>query len=193
MKRSFFQAVVVSIQLYGCTTWTLTKRMEKKLDSNYTRMLRAILNKSWSNIEQVRAILNKHPTKQLLYGHLPPIMKTIQIWQTRHAGHSSVMYSCGPLHMNEQRQDDQLEPTYSSSVPIQDVALKTCLKQWAIERGGERGSEISVLIAQHDDDDDDSESPAYIVNWTLSQKLNMFWNFLKQLESIKSFAVFWYI
>ena len=28
MKRSFFQAVVVSILLYGCTTWTLTKRLE---------------------------------------------------------------------------------------------------------------------------------------------------------------------
>ena len=39
MKRSFFQAAVVSILLYGCTTWTLTKRLEKKLDSNYTRML----------------------------------------------------------------------------------------------------------------------------------------------------------
>ena len=47
MKRSFFQAAVVSILLYGCTTWTLTKRLEKKLDGNYTRMLRAILNNSW--------------------------------------------------------------------------------------------------------------------------------------------------
>ena len=37
MKRSFFQATVVSILLYGCTTWTLIKRLEKKLDSNYTR------------------------------------------------------------------------------------------------------------------------------------------------------------
>ena len=46
MKRSFFQAAVVSILLYGCTTWTLTKRLEKKVDGNYTRMLRAILNKS---------------------------------------------------------------------------------------------------------------------------------------------------
>ena len=46
MKRSFFQAAVVSILLYGCTTWTLTKRLKKKLDGNYTRMLRAILNKS---------------------------------------------------------------------------------------------------------------------------------------------------
>ena len=49
MKRSFFQAAVVSILLYGCTTWTLTKRLEKKLDGNYTRMLRAILNKSWQH------------------------------------------------------------------------------------------------------------------------------------------------
>ena len=47
MKRSFFQAAVVSILMYGCTTWTLTKCLEKMLDSNYRRMLRAILNKSW--------------------------------------------------------------------------------------------------------------------------------------------------
>ncbi len=44
MKCSFFQAAVVSILLYGCTTQTLTKRMEKKYDGNYTRMLRTILN-----------------------------------------------------------------------------------------------------------------------------------------------------
>ena len=34
MKRSFFQEVVVLILLYGCTTWTLTERLEKKLDGN---------------------------------------------------------------------------------------------------------------------------------------------------------------
>ena len=44
MKRSFFQATVMSILLNRCTTWTLTKWLEKKLDANYTRMLRAILN-----------------------------------------------------------------------------------------------------------------------------------------------------
>ena len=31
IKRSFFQAAVVSTLLYGCTTWTLTKQMEKSL------------------------------------------------------------------------------------------------------------------------------------------------------------------
>ena len=74
MKRSFFQAAVASILLYGCTTWTLTKRLEKKLDGNYTRMLRAILNKSW----------RQQPTRHQLYGHLPPITK---VRRTRHAGH----------------------------------------------------------------------------------------------------------
>ena len=49
--------------------------------------------------------------------------------------------------MDEQRQDDQLEATYSSSVPIQDVVLKTCRKQWTIGKGGEKGSGISVLKA----------------------------------------------
>ena len=77
MKRSFFQAAVVSILLYGFTTWTLTKRLKKKLDGNYTRMLRAILNKSW----------RQHPTKHQLYGHLHPITKTIQVRRTRHPGH----------------------------------------------------------------------------------------------------------
>ena len=39
------------------------------------------------------------------------------------------MNSCGPLNMDEQRQSDQLEPIYSSSVWIRDVTLKTCPKQ----------------------------------------------------------------
>ena len=77
MKRSFFQAAVVSILLYGCTTRTLNKRLEKKLHDNYTRMLRTILNKSW----------RQHPTRHQLYGHLPPITKTIKGGRTRHAGH----------------------------------------------------------------------------------------------------------
>ena len=63
--------------IYGRTTWTLTKWLEKKLDGNYTRMLRAISNKSWQ----------QHPTRHQLYGYLPPITKTIQVRHTRHTGH----------------------------------------------------------------------------------------------------------
>ena len=47
IKREFFQAVTVSLLLYGCTTRMIVKRMEKKQDGNYTRMLRAVLNKFW--------------------------------------------------------------------------------------------------------------------------------------------------
>ena len=106
-----------------------TKRMAKKLDGNYTRMLQAILNRSW----------RQHPTKQLLYGHLPPTTKTIQIWRNWHAGHC---WRCGdelisgPLHMAEQKQGEQLEPTYSSSVRIRGVALRTCRTRWTIGRDG---------------------------------------------------------
>ena len=45
------------------------KCLEKKLDRNYTRMLYAVLNKSW---------------KQLLDGHLPLISQTIQVRWVRH-------------------------------------------------------------------------------------------------------------
>ena len=147
--------MVVSILLYGCTTWTLTKRLEKKLDGYYTRMLRAILNKS----------RRQHPTKHQLYGHLPSITKIIQVRRTRHAGHCwrsrdeliSDVHLWTP-HMAEQNQDDQLEHTYSSYVRIRGVALKTYQRRWTIERSGERGSGISLLAARDDDDNDEEEN-----------------------------------
>ena len=66
----------MSLLRYGRTTWTLTKCMKKKLDRNYTRILFAVLNKCW----------RQHSTKQQLYGHLLPILKTIQGRWTRYAG-----------------------------------------------------------------------------------------------------------
>ena len=55
MKRSFFHAAVASILLYGCTTWTLTKRLEKKLDGLHKNAA--------SNLEQVLAATpHKTPT-----------------------------------------------------------------------------------------------------------------------------------
>ena len=47
---------------------------------------------------------------------------------------SHLMYSYAPLHMAEQKQDDQLQHTYSSYVRIRDVALKTCQRLWTIGR-----------------------------------------------------------
>ena len=152
MKRSFFQAAVVSILLNGCTTWTLTKRMEKKLDGNYTRMLRAILNKSW----------RQHPTKHQLYGHLPPITKTIKIRRTRHAGHC--------WRSRDELISDVLLWTPSHGRAKAGRPARTYIQQLCVDtgcspedqpeamnerEGGERESGISVLMAWQDDDDDD--------------------------------------
>ena len=151
MKRSFFQAAVVSILLYGCTTWTLTKRLKKKLDGNYTRMLRAILNKSWW----------QHPTRHQLYGHLPPITKTIQARRTRDAGHcwrsKDELISDVVLWTPAYGQAKSGRParTYIQQL-CQDTGcrpedLPEAMNDWEKWR---RGSGISVLAARHDDDDE---------------------------------------
>ena len=67
IKQDFLHALAISIRLFGCTTWMLTKRIEKRLDKVDTRMLCAKLNKSWEQCA----------TKQKLYGHLHPISQTI--------------------------------------------------------------------------------------------------------------------
>ena len=98
-----------------------------------------------------------------------PITKTIQVRQTRHAGYC--WRSRDELirdvllwipHMATQKQDDQLERTFSSYVRIRDVVLKTYLGRWTIGRSGERGSGISVLPARYDDDDDTYLSQVFL-------------------------------
>ena len=44
LKRNFFRAVVESVLLYGSEAWILTKKLERKLDGTYTRMLRVVFN-----------------------------------------------------------------------------------------------------------------------------------------------------
>ena len=92
----------------------------------YTRMLRAVLNKSW----------RQHPTRHQLYGHLPPITKTIQVKRTRHAGHcwrskdelKSDVLLWTPTY-GRTKAGDQLELTYSNYVRTQDVTLKNCRRR----------------------------------------------------------------
>ena len=118
--------------------------MEKKLDGNYTRILRAILNTSW----------RQHSTKQQIYGHLPPITKTIKVRRTRHAGHCwrsrdeliSDVLLWTPAHTRTKA--GRPARTYIQQFcEDMDIALRTHQKRWTIERSGERGSGISVLVA----------------------------------------------
>ena len=133
-----------------CTTWTLTKRLEKKLDGNYTRMLRAILKKSW----------RQHPTRHQLYGHLPPIPKTIQVRRTIHTRHC--------WRIRDKLISDVLlwTPTYGRAKagrPARTYIQQLCAdtgcspedyqRRWTIGRSGERGFGISVPAARHNDDE----------------------------------------
>ena len=78
--------------------------------------------------------------------------------------------------MDEQRQDDQLEPIYNNSMQIQDVALKTYQERWTIETRGGRWSGRSMLAVWHDDDDYKRDSLIF--------KHKMFWWVNMALESI---------
>ena len=137
----------------------LFARLGKKLDGNYTRMLRAILNKSW----------RQHPTRHQLYGHLPPITKTIHVRPTRHAGHC--------WRSRDELISDVLlwTPTYGRAKAgrpartyIQQLCEDTgCSPEDLPEAMNDREkwqerSGISVLVARHDDEDDDRYIYIYI-------------------------------
>ena len=77
LKRNFFRATVESVLVYGSISWTLTSALEKKIDCSYTRMLRAALNKSWTD----------HLSNAELYGNIPRVTATIRQQRLRFAGH----------------------------------------------------------------------------------------------------------
>ena len=58
---------------------------------------------------------------------------------------SKAIYSSESHHMDEQIQDNQLEPIYNSSVPIQDVTWRASRERRKLETGGERGSGRSLM------------------------------------------------
>ena len=114
--------------------------MEKKLDGNYKRMLQAILKKSW----------RQHPTKQQLYGHLPPITKTIHVRQTRHCWRSkdepiSDIHQWTPSR--GRAKVGRLARTYLQQL-CADTTWKTSWERWTMETGEERGSRRSVLMTK---------------------------------------------
>lgn len=135
LKRDFFRAIVESVLLYGSSSWALTKCLESKWDSTYTRMLRAILNIS----------RKQHPTKQRLDDNLPAISHVsgerqldssdiageekrssanILLWAPKH-GHTRLGFI------------NQLVKTLN-------VYLKACRLRWVITMGGEKESEESM-------------------------------------------------
>ena len=117
IKQELFQPVAVSLQCCGCTTWTLTKHLKKKLDGNNTRILHAVLKNPGSST----------PSKQLLYRHLSPISQTIQEKQTKHAR------QC--CRTKEKLISDVLQYTFThSNISVGQLA-KTYIHQFCVDTG----------------------------------------------------------
>ena len=167
----------MSTLLYGCTTWRLTKRTEKKLDGNYTRMLRAILKKSW----------RQHPTKQQQYGHLQLIAKTIHIRRTRHAGYCwrsrdefiSDVLLWTPSH-GRARAWRRARTYIQQLCADTGCSLEDLPEEMDDREGWRKMSGRSVLMARHDDDDEyDVElwkkgvSKVLEVSWRETYKLSL--------------------
>ena len=76
MKRSFFKAAVVSILLYGCTIWTLTKRLKKKLDGNYTRMLQYWTSPGSNTPQSTNYTATNLPSRKLIKLDEPDMQDT---------------------------------------------------------------------------------------------------------------------
>ena len=121
--------------------------MEKKIDGNYTRMLRAIMNKP----------MRKGTTKKQQYSHLPPITKTIHIRRTRHAGYYwrskdgliSDELLRTPSQGGAKNKNINTAAQCDTGCSLDDILRE----RWTIGTGGERGSGRSMLTARHDDDD----------------------------------------
>ena len=66
MKRSFFQAAVVSILLYGCTTWTLTKEWRKSLTATTQEYCEQYWKSPGGNTPQSNSYMaTYHPSQKL--------------------------------------------------------------------------------------------------------------------------------
>ena len=77
LKLAFFHTTVSSVLLYGSSTWTLTKKLETKLNGRYTKMLRVVNNVKWQ-----QSISNN-----VLYDNLPKITNTNATQRLNFAGH----------------------------------------------------------------------------------------------------------
>jgi hypothetical protein len=77
IKVKLFRATVEPILLYGSETWTLSRKLEKRLDGTYTRLLMRAQNISWK----------LHPSLATIYGNLPRVSSLVRMRRVQFAGH----------------------------------------------------------------------------------------------------------
>ena len=121
----------------------------------YTRMLQAILNKSWK----------QHHMKQQLYGYIAPISKIIQIRSTKHTCHhwrrkdecirDNLLWTPTHGHASVGRPArTYLYPLWADT----GCSLEDLWEWWMIGMDGEKDSRKSVLLTWYCDNDDDCSS-----------------------------------
>ena len=140
--------------------------MEKKLDGNYTRMLPGILHKS----------RRQHPTKQQLYGPLPPITKTFKIRQTRHAGHC--------WRSRDELINDLFLWTPSHRQTKAGCPGWTCIQQLCADMGCSFEDLPEAM--------DNREVWREKVRNIHADSVTWWWWWLSSLGQVKIFAIFWY-
>ena len=77
LKVKIFRATIEPILLYGSETWTLSRKLEKRLDGTYTRLLRRAQNLSWKS----------HPSISQIYDKLPRVSSLVKYRRVQFAGH----------------------------------------------------------------------------------------------------------
>ena len=134
----------MSILLYGCTTWTLTKNIEKKLVNKCTRMLRDILNKSWK----------QYPTKQRVCGQLPRYVG--HCWRGNDELISEVLLwtpSFGRTSVRQPARTYLQQLCTDTGYGLEDLPEAMDDRDGLRERERERELGKSVRATRHDDDD----------------------------------------
>ena len=147
----------MSVLRYRCITWTLRKCLQKKLDRNYTRIRHAVLNRSWK----------QHPTKQSLYGHLPPIQgrrgtHAFHCWWSKDEIKNNVKKNQKLLRVDTPVLADRQKFTFISFVETHGAIYKPFPEHWSIgtererererERKRERERERIRVVASFDVD-----------------------------------------
>ena len=124
-KLKIFKTAIELILLYGSETWTLSKKLEKRLDGTYTRLLMRVQNISWKS----------HPTKTYIYNTLPPVSSLVQTRRVRFAGHCcradqeviSDLLMWKPNSENKRGRKLTYPDVISSDVGLKQEDLKTAM------------------------------------------------------------------
>ena len=117
------------------------KHLTKKLDGNYTRMLRTVSSKS----------KNQYPTRQHMNARLPPISQTIQVKRIRHPGHC--WRSKDITHKRRSPVDTYLHMNKPVGLQSKNLDSPVLYELWMPSRGFIKNESKESMLSAHFHDD----------------------------------------